>query len=242
MACIHPPELTDDQISDLLDGLAGDDVQAHFKQCPYCRARVEQARLLEQQMHKRLHRWDCPPADTLRDYAFSLLDTSAHQRLAAHVETCPRCREELRLLDDFLVADAAAKVAPAQPARPARRSLPNVWRPQPLQGMPVFAMRGRDSSETIMLETNGVTLFLEAQPEDDGLWLAGRLIAADMAAWEAALVEVWQGDSLQAAAPVRDSAFRCRLRNSEPIDVRISPKAGPSLLIEQVTFEDKPPD
>lgn len=242
MTCIHPPELTDDQISDLLDGRADSSAQAHIEQCAHCQARFERARQHEQSLHRRLYRWDCPTADTIRDYAFELLNTNEQKLLAVHLQTCPRCREELQQLNDFLGEEAVIEPVRAKPTRAPRRSWPNVWRPQPLYGMPAFAMRGRDSSDTIMLETNGITIFVEVQTEDDGLWLAGRLVAADMQQWDGALVEVWQGGSLQAATSVKDSGFRCRLRGVTPVDIRISPKTGVSLLIEQLTFSDEPPE
>jgi anti-sigma factor RsiW len=242
MTCIHPPELTDDQISDLLDGRADSETQAHLKQCAHCRGHFEQARQLEQRLHGRLRRWGCPSDDTIRDYAFNLLDANTRKQLTEHIKTCPRCREELRQINDFVGSEAVSEALPVKSPTARRRTWPNVWRPQPLQGNPAFAMRGRDSSETVMLEINGVTLFIEAQTEDDGLWLAGRLVAADMEQWDGALIEVWQDSSLQSTTSVKDSGFRCRLRGVEPVDIRISSKTGPSLLIERLTFIDEPPE
>lgn len=242
MTCMHQPELTDDQISDLLDGRATADLQFHLDTCPYCRNRFEQARRLEQGVFRSLHRLTCPPADTLRDYAFDLLNANAQQALAAHLQTCPRCRDELRQLNDFLSEDVVIEIAPRKPVRTSHHPLPNIWHPQPIQGMPVFAMRGRDSSEPMMLETNGITVFLEVQSDDDSLWLAGRVLATDTGQWDGALVEVWQNNMLQAAASVKDGSFRCRLHSREPIDIKISPRSGVSILIEQLSFADEPPE
>lgn len=242
MTCTYPPELTDDQISDLLDGHADAGIQAHLKQCAHCRGRYERARQFEQRLHRRLHRWDCPSADMIRDYAFNLLDAGAQKRLDGHIKTCPYCREELRQLNDFLSKEGVPEAATVTSKQTPHRFWPNVWRPQPLQGMPSFAMRGRDSSETIMLETNGITVFIQAQTEDDGLWLVGRLVAAEIESWDGALVEVWQGSSLQSASSVKDSGFRCHLHGTEPVDLRISPKVGASLFIERLIFTDEPPE
>jgi hypothetical protein len=234
MECRFPPQLTDDQISDLIDGTAASDVQAHLAGCPYCRERYETAMRFEGLLRQRLNRFDCPSSDMLRDYALDLLAAETAQTVGAHVQTCPRCQGEIADLRQFLSDDQPA-ARPLATARPPRR-VPSLPTARPVYGAPSFAMRGDGSSEPLMLEVDGIMLFLEVQNEGDGDWLLGRLSAANFEQWEGALVEVWQEGQLQAVTLLKEGGFRCRLRNQSPLEMRILAGDGTSIRLEKVDF------
>lgn len=57
---------------------------------------------LEQFLFGKLHRYECPPLDQLRDYQLALLPAAVATPIAAHLANCPRCTEELATLATFL--------------------------------------------------------------------------------------------------------------------------------------------
>ena len=96
MNCHLPPELTDDELSSLIDGDADENLHHHIANCPFCAERLEQAKSLEYQLYSALHRIDCPSSLTLSDYQLKLIeDTTVINKIESHLEFCVRCQREL---------------------------------------------------------------------------------------------------------------------------------------------------
>ncbi len=236
MSCSFPPELTDEQMMAVLDGESSPDIRQHLTHCVHCRTRFENLYQFEVLLRHKLRRRDCPASTALRDYALALLPQPERELIASHVDQCPRCRAEIEELHDFLRAEAPVP-APAS-LRAPRRPRPNEIYPRMYQGSPVLAMRGGAGSETLLLETDGVMIFLEAQPEPGGATLMGRLLAPDLAAWSNALVEVKQADGAQTAGIVDESGlFNCRLKSTASISLWVTSQAGITLVIDDIQFE-----
>lgn len=61
---------------------------------------------LETFMQGKLHRFDCPPLDLLRDYTLAMLEAPAADQIATHLDWCPRCREEVTTIKAALETEA----------------------------------------------------------------------------------------------------------------------------------------
>lgn len=59
----------------------------------------------EQWLMKKLHRVTCPDTLELSEYAGGLLSSDRIAMLELHLETCPKCRQELNLLRAFMAED-----------------------------------------------------------------------------------------------------------------------------------------
>ena len=63
--------------------------------------------MFDRYLRQRLHRFDCPSPDVLRDYYWDHLPAEQHQQVAEHLHVCSHCTAEL---DDL--AEAAAMERP----------------------------------------------------------------------------------------------------------------------------------
>jgi hypothetical protein len=238
MECSIPPELTEDDLSDAIDGEADGSVLAHLKQCPHCSARLRSARKMETRLQRKLFRFNCPPSQQLTDFTFNFLTANEQTSIAAHVQTCPRCQKELEALEEFKkpfveTRDVSEK-KPILAHHPAR-----VWYPRLTQGTALYAargaLRGDDPLDPLMFEVKGITIFLGGEEIDGTLWLSGRLLTPDLSTWKDALVELTQDESVITVAAVDESAsFRCRLQNEASCTVTITSKTGIVLKIENI--------
>jgi hypothetical protein len=95
---MNPPELTEDELSAILDGEADDRLLAHVRDCPYCAARLEEAGDMEWLLSTALYRGDCPDVTALQAYANGSLDAAAVAAVAAHLDLCPYCQRDLASL------------------------------------------------------------------------------------------------------------------------------------------------
>ncbi len=235
MDCSAPPPLSDDQISAALDGAAEPDVLAHLAACASCAARLAEAHAMEQQLHARLYRWDCPPPERLAALERGRLPADERRALAEHVASCPSCARELQDLRAFLAA-ADAPVAP-QPG-PRHSALPGARRfAQPVQRQPGLALRGAGAAP-LMAEADGVTIFVEAQPAGgQRLVLQCQLVAGDLDAWEGALAELRQGGALVTSAFVDDlGSFQLAGAPPGPSELRVIPAGGSMIVWEDLTI------
>jgi hypothetical protein len=257
MACTTPPALTDEQINDVIDGLADLQTITHLDECEDCRLRFDFAKSLDQRLRAVLYRQDCPTSQILGEYELNLLDAENEAVIQAHVQTCPRCQEELNLLRDFLTAEPLEPSIKAAPRheRDRREHRPTPPNPrllvaEPLQAVAAYASRGGAVSGAVqprspqrgidlgmqpLQEVKGITIFMEVQENDGVLTLVGQLILEDFAAWVDALVQIRQGGSVLSVCAVDTTAgFRCRLTNRDPFDVTITSRKGVVLLLKDV--------
>lgn len=235
MDCSAPPPLSDDQISAALDGAAEPDMLAHLAACASCAARLAKAHAMEQQLHARLYRWDCPPPERLAALERGRLPADERQALAEHVASCPSCARELQDLRAFL---AAADTLPAILAAPARSGPHGARRfAQPVQRQPGLALRGAGAAP-LMAEADGVTIFVDAQPASgQRLVLQCQLVAGDLEAWEGALAELRQGGALVASAFVDDlGSFQLAGAPPGPSELRVASAGGPMLVWENLVI------
>src|SRR5689334_6461597 len=101
MQCSEPPALTDDQISAALDGASEPGVRDHLARCTSCARRLQQAQQIEQGLHRRLLRWDCPAPLELADYQLRRASPDEARAIELHLAGCARCRDELAELGAF---------------------------------------------------------------------------------------------------------------------------------------------
>ena len=97
--CVAPPELTIEQLHAYVEGESGADVTAHIQRCPYCRSRARRLAGFQKQLVGRLYRADCPPSLELDLYELGQLPPQRRAELAAHIERCPYCSQELAELE-----------------------------------------------------------------------------------------------------------------------------------------------
>lgn len=234
MDCSQPPALSEDQLSAAIDELAPPEVLAHLAACPGCAARLAAARTFEQALGARLFRYDCPPVQALSDFHWGLLAAEPADAVAAHVQRCPACSVELAELRQNLADTAASQVPTAPPARTRWPSLRTLQARSSASG-PVLALRG--SSDQPILATAGPhTLFLALQPEgDQGLALAGQLLAQPAEPWQSGLVEVRQAGAVRYVAVLEPhGGFQCSLPTREPVELRFVAEGEPVIVFRDL--------
>jgi hypothetical protein len=236
-----PPPLTDDQISDALDGLADADVHAHLDSCPACAARLVEARRLEVRLHADLRRWDCPPPQLLADYHLGRVDAEQDRALIRHLTGCASCRaevEELRmfLLDDEPQPGAVPTFATRQPAAPApqRRTALGPLIASLLPRAAASVLRGA-APTSVQAEAGDATILLDIQSSGGQAIVQGQVVAEDQERWTGALIELRQSGALRATAPVDDlGTFTLGPLPIAIVELRLSPPGGRMVVIPDV--------
>jgi hypothetical protein len=236
MSCSFPPPLSQDDLSAALDGEASTAVQQHLAQCAYCLERLEEARHMEQRLKGMLLRFDCPTSQALIDFDGGMLDADQATRILYHIETCPRCQEELRVLRHFL--DDEQTVTPTlQIVRSGRqRTLERIAHPRTSVG--TWAARGLDDSDVQDWEADSATIFLELNRRTEGLVLSGQVVD-EKPIWTGALAEVRQAGEVQAVSVLDElGEFRFKLSQQAPVDLNITAPNGITLVLENITLTE----
>lgn len=113
--CSYPPELDEVTLIAAADGDSSAEVFAHLAACAACAARASAIDELQQRLRERLYRLFCPTSDELATFLAGHTVPAVRQTTADHLDTCPRCRSELALLQEITA------VSPARPASTLRR-------------------------------------------------------------------------------------------------------------------------
>ena len=92
--CIGVP-LSEDQISDTVDGVISRSVGEHLARCAFCQRRVERAQRLETRLRDHLDRFACPDPLALCNSRLGLLSPVEQQAVREHLAHCPRCAADV---------------------------------------------------------------------------------------------------------------------------------------------------
>lgn len=117
---------------------------------------------LERAVARQLYRFRCPDPHVLGELHLGLLD-SGREEVEAHVRECPRCQEELAILNRFLRARD----------RPDWRILVAEWAPQLRVAEPAAAYAVRGSAQlaaaTYQAGEYALTVSVTEEPQDASL-------------------------------------------------------------------------
>ena len=240
MRCDAPPPLSDEEINAALDGAPPPETIAHLERCSGCRARLVEAQQLDRALQRKLHRWDCPPSETLAEYHLGLLDTGRERSVTWHVQNCVRCAAELEELRLFLLEETPAMEPvirqPAVPWRPhaiLARLLPSGPRGQ------LAAVRG-EGGVSLIAQSSAATIVLEPRLSEPAQVLITGQIADDAGEqdrWQDALVEMRQAGVLIATAFVDDlGAFSMGPVEHGSGELQITASDGTSIVIEDLAL------
>jgi hypothetical protein len=207
MNCISPPELSEQQLLEYLDGEADAQTIQHLERCEFCRRKSDAFKRLQGSLTARLYRLICPSPLELGEYHLRILSAPQMLLIAQHVRECPHCQREVAQLETYL-SDLG----------------PHTW--QSLSGtIRVIIARLVDAAEDgspllvplrgqqkgpITLEADGIVITLDLQPTlDERLSILGQVAADDQDQWTGAMVELRQADAPQLTASLDDlGAFR----------------------------------
>jgi anti-sigma factor RsiW len=234
MHCVAPPPLTDDELSAVIDGEADTGTLDHLAQCQWCTDRLAQAQSIEMTLRAGLRSWKCPPSQQLGDFTLGMLSPEERWSIAAHVDACPRCVEELAELQAFLGREAAPALPPA--ARPRTRLGELVAHLLPRT--PAMALRGV-APRQIAAEAEGTTILIDVQPgSGGGAIVRGQVIDDAQDRWTGALVEVRQAGILQITTTVDDlGTFDCGPLPATPIELRLTPPDGRAIVVPEIPLD-----
>lgn len=228
--------LSDQQISALIDGTADAALKAQVAANAHLQAQLDAAQRVEAALHRLLYRWDCPTPDALGEYQLQRLPAAQREALARHLAHCRRCRDEVALLADFLATDDA----PPRLALESPRGLPLLpprWDEvvlRPSMAPYDSAWRGADDDSSYVFEAPGLTLFLEDHHNEEGHRIEGQLVTeetSDQPRWSGALVELRQDESVRTAPLDEFGEFTFdNLALSDSVTLRITNRDGETLV------------
>ena len=206
MNCISPPELSDRQLLEYLDGEAEPETTHHLGICQYCRNRADALALLQNGLTARLYRITCPSPLELGEYHLRILTSPQMLVIAQHVRECPHCEAEVAQLENFL-KDLTMDVKPAP--TPVRVLVARLLGGTGEGAAPMPALRGVQKGP-IILEAEGVVITLDVESGADGpVSILGQVAADDQDQWTNASVELQQADRQTVTTSLDDlGAFR----------------------------------
>lgn len=100
--CSVPPALDDLALIAAVDNETDDATHEHLARCPACAARMEAFADLQSQLRSRLFRLFCPSSEELTAFHQNALASARHAEISQHLQQCPHCQKELRILSDML--------------------------------------------------------------------------------------------------------------------------------------------
>jgi len=205
MNCISPPELSDRQLLEFLDGEAEPETKHHLGICQYCRNKADALAQLQSGLTTRLYRITCPSPLELGEYHLRILPSPQMLVIAQHVRECPHCEAEVAQLETFL-KDLTSEVKPS-PFTPVRVLVARLLGGNEPALRP--ALRG-ESKGPIIMEAEGVLITLDVEPGSDGqVSILGQVAADEQDQWTNALVELQQADRQPVTTSLDDlGAFR----------------------------------
>ena len=226
-------QLTEDQISSILDDEADPELLERVAQSPEDAARVEQARHMEQNLRASLYRWDCPTSGQLRDYHMRLIAHDEMHMINHHITVCALCKKELAELESFL---DQGKPTPQPKKRRSFRSWLNAIMPQPLLSG-AGAMRGEQATSQVF-DANGITVVVDTRPAgDEQVELIGQVATDEVDVWVGALVEVRQDGAILKVTTVDDiGGFSCAPLPAVKIELCITPQSEKPILLPEIAL------
>lgn len=235
--CLIPPELTEDELSELIDGESDQRVRDHVKRCPYCAERLARAQQVEAGLSTTLLRKDCPSSFELAQYVQDMFDSADDKApIEDHLETCRFCRQDLEDWQAFIDEEDATMMGQTEaqadniipmPVQPGGRI---VLFPEIIPGAQ-RALRGDTRVKRVIAnaDTTTIRLSFEAQP-DDSLKLSIQLASQEVD-WRGGMVTVQQHEQTVAVCRINDYLIgACELPEVAAISLRFV--AADETLIE----------
>jgi hypothetical protein len=243
MQCISTP-LSEEQLLAAISDVAEANVLEHLGKCDFCQARLAELEHFEKKLRRKLHRWDCPDADVLGEFALNMLPEAEQTRIAEHINTCPVCRKDLAELRQFWEQMDRAEahdheiISQYKPqsgkSKSSRRSIMGVSTPR-MQG--VTTMRG-ESGGLQTFELDNLRLRVSAVQEQGYYELKGQLSGQDVTLWRNGLVKAQQGDIRPVISIVNNrDQFQCRLPTAGDVILTITAQNGMTIVVEGIKID-----
>ncbi|HEU0296960.1 MAG TPA: hypothetical protein VFR47_29750 [Anaerolineales bacterium] len=196
--CSLPPELTDRQLWEALDGTADEATTSHLQGCPYCKNRAKKLEKVQNQLKSRLFRATCPPSLELSEFYLRTLPAPQMLTVSAHVRACPHCLREISQVSEFMGADAVQwEQSLLEKAQVLVARL--------LDGASLAFGALRGESHSVTLEVEGAVITFMMQPAPNGkVSVLGQVAAEEQDAWTGAVVTLQQADAPRKITSVND--------------------------------------
>ena len=228
MNCISPPELSDRQLLEFLDGEAEPEITHHLGICKYCRNRADALARLQNGLTARLYRITCPSPLELGEYHLRILPSPQMLIINQHVHECPHCEAEVAQLENFL-EDLTMDIKSAR--TPVRVLIARLLGGPGEGAAPMPALRG-ERKGPIILEAEGVVITLDVEPGSDGQGsMLGQVAADDQDQWTNASVELQQAD-IPPQATSLDDLGSFRFEAVRPVTTRIMITSTEGVVIQ----------
>jgi hypothetical protein len=235
MKCINPPALSDEALALALDGLADSRTQQHLSRCAACSERLEKMRQFDGALQTHLRRFDCPSSQTLTDFYAGMLEEGEAQAIREHLDHCPRCQEEIQMLEQFL--NLPPEIAPVPDNIIPFRSPKYVIRATRVEIYGSLALKGEQDELSHDERSGSARIFLESKAIGTGFLLTGQVIDSQID-WKDAVVEVRQGGNTQKVSVLDEMGeFSLELTSSAPLTLSLTASSGITLMVENLTFQ-----
>ncbi|HSM57611.1 MAG TPA: hypothetical protein VK879_15770 [Candidatus Sulfomarinibacteraceae bacterium] len=215
------PQASDAELLVYLDGELPPRRAREIEQSASNRQRLAELAQQERQLKQHLYRSACPDAHQLGEYHLQLLSGPEAERIAAHLEICPYCAQELKQLLAYL-DDVASELEYSVLERLkvlVARVSPDLGVGGPLAEPALAGVRGDDTGP-LVYRAEDVQVSLEVQDDvnaADHRSVLGLVLGADAQGWG---VYLWREDEEIADTTV-DELGNFMLSGVEPDTYRL---------------------
>jgi anti-sigma factor RsiW len=198
MNCSIPPELTDQELLEALDGIADKATTEHLLGCPYCQKRANALENIQKRLRSRLFRAACPPSLELAEFYLRTLPPPQMLVLSSHVRACPHCTREIAQIAEFMGAETVQLDGTSLEPVPALLA-------RLVEGTSLALGALRGESHSVTLEVEGAVVTFMMQPAPNGkVSVLGQVAAEEQDAWTGAVVTLQQADAPRQTTVVND--------------------------------------
>lgn len=160
-----------------VDGEATERVADRIRTSPTLMALADEYTRIQSSLRRRLRRFDCPPSVSLGEYELDMLTVAERTRIASHVQDCPHCAGELRILRQFL-GDRMPN-PPIVASDRLRRIVAHLVSP-PRFASAHWALRSAAGGSEMTFSTEEVSIVLASEPHtQEGRWILSGMIWHD---------------------------------------------------------------
>lgn len=235
--CSNPPELSEDQLYAVVDGLGDEKTFKHLAVCLHCSKRLTALQRVDIALEARFVRFECPSSQVLMRHQLNDLEEKTNAEIGQHVRDCPRCQQELDMLALFL-SEISNELEPAAPSHKLISVPHNLW--QATHGeisgsLALKGLRGSGDERTYDVKAGSASLFIEVKSLANNLLLTGQVID-EQVDWRGSIAEIHQNGAGRRVQILDNLCeFKFDLSETSPLDLYITSPKGIVLALEQLT-------
>jgi len=235
MECILGNPLSDEDLLSAIDNEAPPGVIDHLARCGYCAKQRDRLARFEARLQAAAAH---PSRQLLLEYEFNLLGADDARAIERHLDTCTECQALLSAYHAEIAPPQKRAVRRAPSRTPAADWLRgSFFRPLSALASSVASLGTLGDDGVIVSNTDGTSLFLKIETENERYTVGGQIVADDQAAWTDAVASLSADESLVSVTLLNQNGqFRFEGLHAGSYRLRITSVGGVVAIFDALTI------